>query len=735
MGAEWDDGLATTKVRPPLPPPHLVRRPRLVGLLDDAVGSAVRLVLVSAPAGSGKSTLLASWVAGRPEAVAWMQAEEGDSDPVCFWKYLIRAIATSHPIDGDELKTLVAGSKGDDLVVVSALVNELAAVEDGLIVVIDDHHLIVDASVQHGLERFIDLCPSQVTLVIATRFDPPFRLGRLRVRGQMAEIRAADLRFDVEDAAALLGPAAGGLETAQLETLCGRTEGWAAGLVLAGVSLARATDPDAFIEAFRGDDHLVVEYLRDELLAGLDPGERQRLLETSILDQLHGDLVDAITRDPAGNGAKWLRDMANENQLLIALDHTGTWFRYHHLLRDLLRLEAAQEFSTRIPALHARAAVWFETQGQHGAAISHRLAAGEPDAAARLLRVHGPRLLADGQIDTLRSLLVQLGDVARSVTWCALLMGWCEFIGGRAALATGWVDAMAEAAPVDFDHSVALPLRMNISLASGDVTSALVSARATDSMDTLTARPTELATAVGAAYAWAGQPDDARRVLGLAVTKASSEGMRSAWVLALVYLAIVELDAGTTASASSAAGMAVQTAQGFGLGEYHGLACAYAIQGRTGGAVGDVRSDARHALALARRASTDLALAFVLCLCGDSLLGVGDDDAGRALLEEARTVIDRCVDPGIVGRLLTRAESRHQLVSPRPPRSELVEQLTDRELAVLRYLPSSLSQRDIASEMFVSLNTVKTHCRAIYRKLDATDRKAAVQAARDHDIL
>lgn len=733
MRAGWNESLATTKVRPPRPPARLVRRPRLLEVLDDAAEGAVRLVLVSAPAGSGKSTLLTSWVAGRPEAVAWLQAEAGDSDPVCFWQYLIRAIAASRSISGDELAALVASSKGDDVVVVSALVNELAAVEEGLIVVIDDHHLIVDPTVQRGLERFIDLCPSQVTLVIATRFDPPFRLGRLRVRGQMAELRAADLRFDLDDAATLLGPAAGALDPSHLETLCERTEGWAAGLVLAGLSLSRVADPGAFIEAFHGDDHLVVEYLRDELLAGLGPAERERLLQTSILEQLHGDLVDAVTG--TGNGARWLRELANENQLVITLDATATWFRYHHLLRDLLRLEAEQQFPLRVQELHTRAATWFESQTQHAPAISHWLAAGDPHAAARLLRVYGPRLLAEGQIDTLRGVLVQLGDVARTVTWCALLMGWCEFISGRAALAGGWLDAMEEAAPEGFDLTVAVALRMNISLAGGDVASALVPARAMDSSDTLPSRPTELVTAVGASYAWGGQADDARRVLSLAVTKASADGMRSAWVLALVYLAIVELDSGTTASASTAAGVAVETAQRFGLGEYHGLACAYAIRGRTVDDAAAGRADARHAIALARRASTDIALGYVLCVSGDTLLDVGDAEAGRVLLEEARAVIDRCPDPGIVGRHLGRAESRHHLASPRPHGAEMVEQLTDRELAVLRHLPSSMSQRDIAAEMYVSLNTVKTHCRAIYRKLDATDRKAAVQAARDHDLL
>lgn len=189
MGVGWDAGLAATKVHPPVPPARLVRRPRLHDVLDEAADSTVRLVLVSAPAGAGKSTLLAGWVAGRSDAVAWLQAEEGDSDPVCFWRYLIRAIDTAHPIADDDLKSLVASSKGDDSVVVTALVNELTTLDRDLIIVIDDHHLIADASVQRGLERFIDLCPSQITLVIATRFDPPFRLGRLRVRGQMTEVR------------------------------------------------------------------------------------------------------------------------------------------------------------------------------------------------------------------------------------------------------------------------------------------------------------------------------------------------------------------------------------------------------------------------------------------------------------------------------------------------------------------------------------------------------------------
>ncbi|CAN5488921.1 LuxR C-terminal-related transcriptional regulator [soil metagenome] len=731
MGPGEDDRFAATKVRPPLPPDRLVHRQRLLALLDAAVQGPERLVLVSAPAGSGKSTLLASWVDGRQEAVAWFQAEEGDSDPVAFWTYLVRSIAAAHPIDGARLEGLVAGSKGDDLVVVSAFVNELVAVEGGLIIVIDDHHLVADAGVQRGLERFVDLSPPGVTLVIATRFDPPFRLGRLRVRNQMVELRAADLRFDEGEAIALLGPAVLDLERSQVAALCERTEGWAAGLVLAGISMGRAASADDYVTAFRGDDRLVVEYLHEELLAGIGLAERRRLLQVSIVDQLDGDLVDAITGTE--DGAAWLRSVASENQLLIALDRAGT-FRFHHLLRDLLRLEATTELRAELPELHTRAAEWLELHGQLDAAVAHRITAGDPHAAARILRIRGVELLAAGQIDTLRRLLLQLGDVARTVTWCALLMGWCEFIGGRAALASGWLDDMAAAAPADFDHSVAAPLRMNILLAEGDVSSALTLARSMDDPDRLRSRSAELATAVGATYVWAGRAADARRVLDLAVAKASNDDLRSAWVLALVYRAVVELDAGTRASAAAAASTAIETAERFGLGEYHGIALALAIRGRIAENAEKAADDARRAVALARRASTDLALGYILCLAGDTLLDLGDS-AGRPLLDEARMVIHRAVDPGIVGRHLQLAESRHHIASNRPRTAALVEQLTDRELAVLGHLPSGRSQREIADELYVSLNTVKTHCRAIYRKVGATDRRGAVQAARDHGLL
>jgi LuxR family transcriptional regulator, maltose regulon positive regulatory protein len=730
MTEDWA-GLAATKVHPPVPPQRLVRRSRLDAALDAAVDQQIPLVLVSAPAGSGKSTLLAAWLTTRPEAAAWLQVEGPDSDPARFWSYVVQAIGRSRPDVSADLQPMVAGCNGDESNVVPAIVNRLAALPEPLLLVVDDYHLIHDQRIHRGVERLVDLCPAAVTIVLATRMDPPFRIGRLRVRGRVAEIRAADLRFAPEEAAGLLGDTGPSLDPDVLNQLCGRTEGWAAGLILAGISLRTSDDPEAFVAAFRGDDQLVVEYLRDELLSGLSADDHRRLLETSVLDELSGELVDAVTGTSGGAG--WLSETARANQLLVALDRTGTWHRYHHLLRDLLHLEAQATMPDRLPELHRRAASWFENVGDHGRAVTHRLAANDLAEAARLMRVHGPRLLRAGQIETLRGLLERLGEVARTDLACAFLAGWSEFLAGRYAEAERWLDVVNELVPED--STVATSLRINLSLAAGDVAGALEEAKAALATGRLEESPPELTTAVGAAHTWAGAADDARALLDAAVERTDVEHSQSAHTVSLVYRAVVELEHGAVSVARRAAQTAIDTAEQFGLSGYHGVAPAFAVRARVSDDPAQTLDDTAFALASARRSSTPLALGFVLAVCGDTLLDL-DDPAGATLLEEARSVLSRCTDPGVAGRHLARAESRHGTTTTHPaPVADLVEQLTDRELAVLRYLPGGLNQRDIARELYVSINTVRTHCRAIYRKLGVGDRHAAVQSARDHHLI
>lgn len=734
MDGAFNFSLAATKLRPPTLPDALVQRARLDDILETGVDAHARLVLVSAPAGSGKSTLVASWLARRSEAAAWLQAEESDDDPSRFWAYLVAAISEVVPSVRAAVKPAVLASNGDDDMVISTLITELAEHDRPLVIVVDDYHLITNDAIHHGMERLVELCPPQVTVVISTRFDPPFRLGRLRVRGHLLEVRSDGLRFQPAEAATLLGTGRGSLEAHEIDLLSTRTEGWAAGLVLARLSLARVSDPSRFVEEFHGDDQLVVDYLSDEFLAGIDPDHLHRLLTTSILEQMSGSLVDALTGST--DGTTWLNQTASENQLVIGLDRTGEWYRYHHLLRDLLRLEANATIPDQLPGLHRRAAAWFESEGDHHRAVAHRLNAGDRQDAARLMFVLGPQLIASNQIETLRGILVDLGDASETDTVCALLWGWCEYIAGRFDSAERWVEVTHRIAPQGFDQMITAPLRMNILLGRADVQSALTIARECSDLDRLRSLPTELAniaTVAGAAHMWAGQTDDARAVLAVAIEKTENTDNHAVHVLAQIYQSLVEFDAGDVAVARDAAVRAISTADELGLGSYHRLGPAFAVRARTGDGT-DAVADAQRAVDSVKRTRGDLVLAYVLTMCGD-VLADADDPMGLDHLAEARTVVNRCPDPGIVARYLDRIESRHAIATTVAETHAIIEQLTDRETAVLRYLPTTLSQREIAGELFVSPNTVKTHCTAIYRKLAVDNRKAAVQTARDLGLL
>ncbi|MEZ5258613.1 MAG: LuxR C-terminal-related transcriptional regulator [Ilumatobacteraceae bacterium] len=731
--------LAATKLRAPTPPPRLIDRSRLATVLRDANAADLPLVLVSAPAGSGKSTLVAGWADEYRGSVAWLQLEESDSDPARFWVSVTAAIGALHAEVADHLGPVLAGSFGVGEVVVPALVNEVESLPGRLIVVLDDYHLIDAVEVHRGVERFIDLCPPNLTIVLITRADPPFRLGRMRVRGRVREIRGSDLRFDSAEAAALLGSAAAGLTPQRLDDLCARTEGWAAGLVLAGLSLDRVDDADRFVDTFGGDDQLIVGYLTDEMLARLDPDERTRIVEAAVLHRLSGPLLDAVTG--SDDGARWLDALASRNQLVIRLDTVGEWYRYHHLLRDMLLLEARRSIPDRLPDLHRRAAAWFETSDHPAAAVDHRLAAGDREQAMRLMRVVGPDLLGSGELRILRNILGRLSAGGELDATCLALSGWDHYLTGRYDRARQLLDSALASLPADVDPMRLMPLRINIALGTGDVGEALSVARDVVANGDLEAQPSELITAAMAAFVWAGLSDEALAILPTALARTRAEHRTTAHGMSLVAAAVVEFHRADPATALAAAQRALDFAGSSGLGAYHGIAPALAIRAAvTPGA--SAQSDAEQAVTLARRATTRLGLVVVLTLAGDvmlrddgAMLRAGGED-GRALIDEAHRIIETCADPGIALPILERVAARHRVVRTRAvPTNGLVEQLSERELAVLRYLPSTLSLPEIARELFVSPNTVKTQCSAIYRKLQVTSRRSAVQAARERRIL
>src|SRR6266581_1005796 len=382
------DVLLATKLHVPRPQPGFVPRPRLAAALDE--GLARQLVLVCAPAGSGKTVLLADWVGRDGRLVAWLSLDAADNDPARFWRHVVAALDRVRPGIAERAGSLLGPPAPPSFEgLVTALVNELAAQpgEDEVLLVVDDYHLIEAQLVHASLEFLVEHLPPGLDMVVASRADPPLPLPRLRAGGRLAELRAVDLRFTAEEAAALLREATGGeLPGEAVAALAARTEGWAAGLQLAALSLRGQADPAGFVAAFSGSHRYILDYLTEEVLDRQGEQVRTFLLETSLLERLSGGLCDAVTgRD--GSQAM-LERVERANLFLVPLDEVRGWWRYHHLFAGLLRARLQQQQPGRVAALHRNAAAWCEQHGLAGDAVRHALAAGDAAWAARLIEQH-----------------------------------------------------------------------------------------------------------------------------------------------------------------------------------------------------------------------------------------------------------------------------------------------------------------------------------------------------------
>src|SRR5215469_16925749 len=395
--AERPGVLLATKLHLPRPPPGFVPRPRLTEALSD--GLAQGLVLVCAPAGFGKTGLLADWVQGRRCPVAWLCLDAGDSDPARFWRYTLAALDRARPgLAGRVGPLLGPPPPRSSGALVTALINELAADPglDEVLLVLDDYHLIDSVPVHESVAFLLENLPPGLRVVVSGRADPPLPLARLRARGQLAELRGADLRFTPEEAAELLGEAAGrGLPGTAVAALVARTEGWAAGLQLAALSLRGQADAVGFVAAFSGSHRFVLDYLGQEVLDRQEAELRGFLLETSVLDRLSGVLCDAVTG--RGGSQAMLEEIERAGLFLIPLDEVRGWWRYHHLFADLLRARLQQERPGQVAALHRNAAAWCEGHGLADEAVGHALAAGDAVWAAELVERHADERLFRGE--------------------------------------------------------------------------------------------------------------------------------------------------------------------------------------------------------------------------------------------------------------------------------------------------------------------------------------------------
>ncbi len=617
--------------------------------------------------------------------------------------------------------------------------------------VLDDYHLVTSARVHTSVATLLDRGPSQLHLVLITRADPPLQLSRLRVRGDLAELRAEDLRFSFDEALEFVGDRLGtGLPERDVRRLLARTEGWAAGLQLAVLRLRDRADPSAFIERFTGADWHIVNYLGEEVLVSQPPRVREFLLVTSVLNRMCAPLCDALTG--RADGAELISEIHRANLFLIPLDDERRWFRYHHLFGGLLRHELARTAPEQPSALHKRAADWYEGNDDAAEAIGHAIASGDDSLSGRLVSAHWRQHFNAGQLETVRRWLDALpaelvaGDASLSAArvWVALDRGRLEEVGAA-------LDAAEASGPADTHLIVLRALHM---YKMGDVGGAAgrlqeISPSADDPFVATVHRLVQ-----GISSMWLGDADRAGELVAEAARRAEGDGNRLAYIYAEGCLALLAVNRGDLVLADSLV-LDAQSAVGQTLSDSHFVAMFPALAAaRLAAQRGDWASAEQAAVAaveLGRRGAGRVELAAALLTASsvfrtsppasstprdlDAMPAACEEDGSDpgALVGEARGILRHCPDAGPVVATWLAREQRAEVVRTR--QDALIEPLTDRELTILRLLPAPTPQRELASALFVAPSTLKTHLRAIYRKLGAESRGEAVIRARERGLI
>ncbi len=724
----------------------VVRQPLLDRLSEDP---SARLVVISAPAGWGKTSLLRDWrLADKASRTAWVSVDTGDNDPVRFWAHVIAGVGTvSQGFGAAALQVLTAPGASSTDAVLPMLVNELAGLPTPVTLVVDDYHLISSRDILQCVAFLVEHLPPTLRLVLSARADPELPLARLRARGEMTEIRADDLRFTEAETAALLNGTLGlALAPADILALQQRTEGWAAGLYLAGLSLRGRPEPSAFIRAFAGDDRQIVDYLLAEVLDGLPAEIRSFLLRTSVLDRLSGPLCDAVVS--GGGSGRLLEEIERSNLFLVPLDRRHRWYRCHHLFAEMLRHELDRAEPGLAVLLHRRASAWHHAHGNVAEAIGHALSAGDLADALELIASGWHACFNEGLVETVESWLSRLPPemVVHDARLC-LVRAWLARNLGRLDEVEPWVEAAEAGVPqgplresAASIESAACMLRAGYRQMIGDLAGAEAPSRRAVELEgsgTPRWRAGSLAT-LGANLCWQGRDGEAIAVLDkvAGVIEPPVNNLASVW--AMGCLAVIRTRADDLEAAGRYARKATDLAAEHGLGQYWITATALIAmadvldrQGQTA----EAEAAALRGLELARRGRAQLETAWALiCLARISFHGNTHD--AQARLCAAQEIIAACADPGILTELITRTETvlTQRAGTAGPPGGGLAEPLSQREREVLRWLNSQLSLREIAGELFVSYYTVKTHTRHIYRKLGVSTREQAVGRTRDHDI-
>jgi len=693
-----------------------------------------RLTLVAGPAGFGKTTLLSAWAAsgasGSP--VAWVSLDSSDNDTALLWTHVIAALRMAVPDFDTSANPGNAGTSPVTETVLPRLMNDLAGL-DAMDLVFDDVHCITAHDSRDSLAWVVAHAPENLRLVMASRTEPRLPLAALRARGELVELRSDDLRFSEQETAELLNSQLGlGLGADDVSVLHERTEGWPAGLYLAALSLRGISNRHEFVDQFSASNRHVLDYLVDEVLSAHEPDMQDLMLRISILERINGPICDALL-DTSGSAAA-LRELARSNLFLVPMDGNDEWYRFHHLFGQLLQLELQRRMPEEVPPLHRRASDWHRAHGTMIEAINHAFEAGSWAKAAALIEGCWPDFANAGQYQTVLTWLRRFPtDVLDGDVRLQLVEAWISSLCARRAQAAAVLTRIAAMAPHPlgrlpdgFSSIESSTTTLQALLPWGDVGAQLQHARRACELEPPESRwyPC-VAWSVGAGLYYQDELEVADAWFDDAFSRAVVAGQ---WIVATSSLAYRSLIAGATGRGDDQQGLAEQAAHmasGCGLDDTVGEA--HSARGVSLGA----RGEQAQALPLLEKGvdvmrawGQPTELARSLLELADCLSSLGQDGAARSALDEARHIIDSCVDPGA---LSVRASA---IARPWSGAADGRHGLTEREIEILDLMQDDLSERDIADRLYISFNTVHTHVRSIYRKLGVTSRPQALASTR-----
>ncbi|MGK2955068.1 MAG: LuxR C-terminal-related transcriptional regulator [Solirubrobacterales bacterium] len=719
---------------PPVSGSGLIARPRLVERL--VASRSMPLVVLEGPPGYAKTTCLALWDAADDRDFCWVSCQARHNDPSVLVSAIIEALEPVELLDPEILLALSSPTPDLDTVL-DRLAVALERIVTPFVLVVDDVHRLTADGTGTVLESVLDSLPARSQLAIGSRARPSLPLGRLRAKRALLEFGPSDLAMTRRESGELLAAIGLDVDSEEIDLIFDRTEGWPAALYLAGLALlSPGSGADGAVEAFGGDDRVVVEYLRDEFFDGMPEEQSQFLYRTSLLEELSGPLCDAVLE--RNDSAQVLSGLARTNTMVVPLDRTDSLYRYHHLFSDMLQSELRHREPRAENGIHLRASRWYAEHGHLSRAVGHAIASEDTELVGELVWKAFPELSGRGQMATLDRWLDELGeDRIRSSTPLIMTVAHRDLVSGRGGDAVHWADVAIAKAGHDSPYQADIhELKATIGK-DGLAKMEEDAIKASEGLDPTSPWQAPCLLFRGVAVQMRGDAETAEPILRDAARRGSIHSP-IVQALALAQLTILTADLGRWDEAARFASQAREQVEHCGLANLGTMALVYAAsalvrthQGKVEAAVADV-SRSRGLL----QKNVDLPLWFEaelrLTLCRANLR-LGDSEFAALRLKESTALVDRLPNASVLERWL-----REVKVGFDDARGTLAGEsfdLTKAELRTLQFLPSHHSFRAIGEQLHLSQNTVKTQAGSLYRKLGANSRTEAVMVARKAGLL